>query len=66
MFLLKGGTKVQGQSLDSNEEIEIILMPLDELIGMLQQNKIIQSMHVATIFFALQKMGKLNLRTAGF
>jgi hypothetical protein len=60
MYLLKGGRKVQEQSLDANEDIEVLFVSIDELIGMLERNEIVQSMHVTTIFYALQKLGKLN------
>lgn len=61
MYLLKGGRKVQEQELDANEEIEVMLMPIEELIERVKRNEIIQSMHVTTIFYALQYLGKLNL-----
>lgn len=61
MYLLKGGKKVQEQELDANEEIEVLQVTIDELIQMLQRNEIVQSMHVTTIFYALQKLGKIKL-----
>lgn len=61
MFLLTGGYKVQEQSLDANEEIEVLIISLDELKQLLLQNKIVQSMHVTTIFYALLQIKKLQL-----
>jgi 8-oxo-dGTP pyrophosphatase MutT (NUDIX family) len=61
MFLLKGGKKVQPQHLDGNEEIEVLIVSMQQFIEMLLSNKIVQAMHVTTIFFALYKMGKLSL-----
>lgn len=61
LFLATGGKKVASQSLDANEDIDIILMPLDELIKLLLQNKLDQSMHVNCIFYALLRMGKLKV-----
>ena len=61
MFLLTGGHKVQEQALDANEDIEVLEITLDELKQLLLQNKIVQSMHVTTIFYALLKLEKLNL-----
>jgi len=61
MFLLTGGEKVQEQQLDANEEIQILTVSLSEFRQMLQANTFIQSMHVTTIFFALQKLGKLRI-----
>ncbi len=60
MFLAKGGKKVAAQKLDENEEIEVVLMSIDELKQLLRENKIIQSMHVSCIMYALEKMGELK------
>ena len=61
MFLLTGGEKVQGQDLDANEEIDVLIVSFDEFKQMLLENKFIQSMHVTNIFYALAKLNKLNL-----
>ncbi len=61
MFLLKGGKKVQEQKLDANEEIQVLLVSMQEFLQMFTENKFIQSMHVTTIFYALQKLGKVQL-----
>lgn len=61
LYLATGGKKVTVQELDSNEEINVELMPLDTLIELLLQNKIEQSLHANCIFYALLKMGKLKL-----
>lgn len=61
MFLLTGGEKTQGQQLDANEEIDILVVTFEEFKQMLLESKFIQSMHVTTIFYALQKLGKLQL-----
>ncbi len=60
MFLAKGGTKVAAQSLDENEEIEVILLDIDELKQLLRENKIVQAMHVSCIMYALEKLGELK------
>jgi ADP-ribose pyrophosphatase len=60
MFLLTGGEKYQEQQLDHNEEIEVLVISIDELKQRLIDNKFIQSMHVTNIFYALQKLGKLQ------
>jgi ADP-ribose pyrophosphatase len=61
MFLLTGGERVQEQQLDPNEEIDILLVSFEEFKQMLLNNEFIQSMHVTTIFFALDKLNKLNI-----
>lgn len=60
MFFAKGGKKITGQQLDHNEEIEISEVTIEELIDLVMHQKIVQSVHVNCIFFALMKMGKLK------
>jgi 8-oxo-dGTP pyrophosphatase MutT (NUDIX family) len=60
MFLARGGKKVALQQLDENEEIEIVTMTIDELKKLLRDNKIVQSMHVSCILYALEKLGELK------
>ena len=60
MFLAKGGKKVSEQKLDSNEEIIVELYSIDEIKKMIREHKIIQSMHVTCILYALEKMGELS------
>lgn len=60
MFLARGGIKTAAQKLDENEEIEIILVSLKELKQLLRENRIMQSMHVSCILYALEKMGELS------
>ncbi len=58
LFLAKGGKKVDAQSLDSTEEIEVLHVPLEEVRTMLEENKIVQALHVSCLFYAFQKLGK--------
>jgi 8-oxo-dGTP pyrophosphatase MutT (NUDIX family) len=62
MFLATGGKKVSEQSLDANEEIEVYELSLDELLQLMDENKIMQSMHMTTIYYALKALGKLNYK----
>ncbi|MFI5133833.1 MAG: NUDIX hydrolase [Chitinophagales bacterium] len=59
MFLARGGKKKGTQQLDHNEEIEVELYSIDEVKQMLREQKIIQSMHVTCILYALEKMGEM-------
>jgi 8-oxo-dGTP pyrophosphatase MutT (NUDIX family) len=61
LYLATGGRKVAQQNLDANEDINVELISMDELIEMLLQNKIEQSLHANCIFYALIKMGRLKL-----
>jgi ADP-ribose pyrophosphatase len=60
MFLAKGGKKVGEQKLDHNEEIIVELFSIDDVKQLLRENKIVQSMHVTTILYALEKIGELS------
>lgn len=62
MYLLKGGVKRQEQSLDHNEDIEVLLVPLDELFNMVLERKLHQAMHITAITLALHRMGKLSVK----
>lgn len=57
MYLARGGRKTGSQSLDHNEDIEVVELEISELLELLKQNRIIQAMHVTCIFYALQRLG---------
>ncbi len=56
LFLAQGGKKVNGQSLDHNEEIEVLLLPLEEVRAMLARNEFAQALHVCCMMYAFQKL----------
>ena len=60
MFLAKGGKKIKEQSLDKNEDIVVVLYTIEELKGILKEQKIMQSMHVTCLFYALHKLGEVK------
>lgn len=60
MFLAKGGKKISEQNLDSNEEIIVEIYSLEEIKIMLKEKKIIQSMHVTCLFYALERINELK------
>ncbi len=62
MFLATGGKKVKEQSLDHNEEIEVLELTFDELMQLIDENKIMQSMHLSTIYYALKSLGRLQYK----
>ncbi|MEO7800483.1 MAG: NUDIX hydrolase [Ginsengibacter sp.] len=59
LYLAKGGRKVADQTLDSNEEIEVELVPLANIKAMLVQNKFPQALHTSCILYALLKLEML-------
>ena len=60
MFLAKGGKLTSKQELDGNEEIEVELFSVDEVKQLLRDKKIVQSMHVTCIMYALEKLKELS------
>ena len=60
MFLAKGGKKISDQKLDHNEEMLVELHSIEEVKKLVRENKIIQSMHVTTILYALEKLNELK------
>ncbi|HEY1021656.1 MAG TPA: NUDIX hydrolase [Flavisolibacter sp.] len=60
MFLATGGEKVAEQSLDEEEEVDVVHMTIDEVKQLLREQKIVQSLHVNCIFYALEKLGQIQ------
>lgn len=60
MFLAKGGKKVAEQNLDETEDVEVMTYSIDELKQLLKEQKIVQSLHVTCIFYALEKLNELH------
>ena len=60
MFLARGGEKIAEQKLDDTEDVEVVVYTIDEVKQLLKENKIVQSLHVACIFYALNKLGEMN------
>ena len=56
LFLATGGKKISVQSLDHNEEIEVLLIPVEEVRAMLQRNEFVQALHVSCMMYAFQKL----------
>lgn len=60
MYLATGGVKVAEQNLDEAEEVEVEFYSLDEIKQLVRDNKILQSLHVNCIFYALARLGELT------
>ncbi|MEO6549901.1 MAG: NUDIX hydrolase [Ferruginibacter sp.] len=56
LYLAQGGEKIASQSLDHNEEIEIMMVPLEEVHEMLMRNEILQALHVSCLYYAFEKL----------
>ncbi len=60
-FLCLNAQKVAEQKLDTGEEIEVVLMPIEEVKQLLNENKLVQAMHVASLFYAFQRLEQLHI-----
>ena len=60
-FLCLNAKRVAEQQLDTGEEIEVVLMPVEEVKQLLNENKIVQSMHVTSLFYAFRQLEQLHI-----
>ena len=58
LFLATGGKKVAAQSLDHHEDIEVLLLPVEEVREMLRANKFAQALHTCCLMYAFEKLDK--------
>ena len=58
-FLALDAERAGGQHLDETEEIDVVLLPLEDVITMAKRGELLQSMQVSALFFALAHMGKV-------
>jgi 8-oxo-dGTP pyrophosphatase MutT (NUDIX family) len=56
LFLARGGKKIASQSLDDTEEIDLLLLPVEEVRAMLHRNEFSQALHVSCLMYAFQKL----------
>lgn len=59
-FLATGGVKVAEQQLDDSEEVEVVELSIEEVKNLVKENKMMQSLHINCIFYALAKLGELT------
>jgi ADP-ribose pyrophosphatase len=57
LYLATGGRKVQEQQLDPNEEIDIVKVPFKEVVEMVKQGQLVQSMHTNCVWLAMAHLG---------
>lgn len=58
-YLLGGGKKVQEQSLDNSEDIEVVEMSIEEAKTFLFNNQLGQALHTAALFYAFKHLGEI-------
>ncbi|HYC40053.1 MAG TPA: NUDIX hydrolase [Chitinophagaceae bacterium] len=61
MFLARGGRRIAEPQPDTDEEFEIELVDLVQVKKLIRENKIVQSMHVACLVYALMKMEEVSM-----
>lgn len=59
-YLATGGEKVAEPDLDHSEEIDVLLLTVDEVKGLVRENKIMQSLHVNCIMYALLRLKEMK------
>lgn len=59
-FLALNAEKVSGQNLDGGEDIEVHLVPLDDLVPMIKRGEILHALDVAVLFQALAYMNRID------
>jgi ADP-ribose pyrophosphatase len=59
LFLCTGGKKVAEQTLDPNEEIEILLYDIETVKELIETNAIKQSLHELCLYKAFKKLDSL-------
>jgi 8-oxo-dGTP pyrophosphatase MutT (NUDIX family) len=59
-FLALDAEQVAGQNLDGAEQIEVHLVPLDELIAMTKRGEFLHALQVAAIFLAFTHMDRVR------
>jgi 8-oxo-dGTP pyrophosphatase MutT (NUDIX family) len=59
-FLAFDAEQMDGQHLDDGEEIEVQLVPLDELITMTKNGKFLHALNIAVLFQALAHMDRIG------
>ncbi|RCH55038.1 NUDIX hydrolase [Mucilaginibacter hurinus] len=60
-YLATGGKKVQEQSLDELEEVVVSEHTVEEVKQFLAENKIAQSLHCTSLFYALMRLDNMEL-----
>ena len=54
-FFARGATRVSELALDSSEELEVLLVPVEELLELIDHGQIVHAAHVAAILLAWRR-----------
>jgi len=58
-FLVTSVRQIAAPVLDDTEQIEVMLLPQEEVIELVHNGGILQALHVDSFFFALRALGRL-------
>jgi ADP-ribose pyrophosphatase len=58
-FLARDVERVAEPNPDDTEHLDIVLLPLDEVVGMAKRGEILQALHICALFFAFDKLGRV-------
>ncbi|MCC5642972.1 NUDIX hydrolase [Nostoc sp. CHAB 5824] len=59
-FLATDVEKIADLNLDDTEQIDVLLLPLQKVIELIESGTLLQTLHISSLFFALKKLGKLQ------
>jgi ADP-ribose pyrophosphatase len=57
-FLASGVSHVQSPIQDSSEQLEIVLIPFDDVMGLVRRGEVVQGLHISSILLSFQTLGK--------
>jgi ADP-ribose pyrophosphatase len=60
MYLATGCEKIHEQSLDETEDVEVAVYTIEELKQLIRENKIVQSLHLSCMLYALERIGAIS------
>jgi ADP-ribose pyrophosphatase len=59
-FLATGVERLQEPDPDETEHLEVVVMPLDELIEFAKESRLVSALQVSSLFHALAKLGRIS------
>jgi ADP-ribose pyrophosphatase len=58
-FLAREVVRVREPAPDNTEHLDVVLLPLDELVALAKRGGLLQSMQISALFFALAELGRV-------
>ncbi len=60
-FVATDVDRVRPPTIDETERVETVLLPLGEVVDLAKNNRLMQAMHVSSLFLALHHLGRLHV-----